>query len=569
MVKPFLGWGVLLPQPQPLPPAPCVSPTHCDIFTVLQDAATTNTTVRLVDGPHRCAGRVEVFHNQQWGTVCDDQWDLSDAAVVCRQLGCGAAVTAPEVGSFGRGLDPIWLDRVACTGKETSLMECRARPWGIHSCTHEEDAGVVCSDLPRAEVAEVRLAEGPNRCIGRVEVRYAGQWGTVCDDGWDLNDAAVVCRQLGCGRAMAAPSQAHFGQGKGSIWLDDMSCTGSEDNLAHCQARPWGQSNCHHGEDAGVVCSGTSHPAIQDANVTEEVQVRLADGPNRCAGRVEVLHNQQWGTICDDNWDLKEAKVVCRQLGCGTAVSAPGQAHFGQGLDPIWLDDVECTSMETTFSQCSLSSWGIHNCNHEEDAGVVCSGTSPLQLRVKDGPGPCAGQVEVLYNTTWHGVCSNTWSLLEAGVVCRQLGCGPAQSVPVGPQLRQGSGPALLEGLSCRGTESLLLECQQREIGLGPCRQGWAAGVVCTKPKGASPSCSVLIALLALLMLLSGVLLWLNLKRRCIAAVQAGAHRHPGDQSTSATPFQPGRAIYLPTKAEAPEDTNTEMTELMKEDAAL
>lgn len=98
-----------------------------------------------MDGPHRCAGRVEVFHNQQWGTVCDDGWDLRDATVVCRQLGCGEAIASPAGASFGRGPDPIWLDRVACIGGENALVECRARPWGINGCSHEEDAGVVCS----------------------------------------------------------------------------------------------------------------------------------------------------------------------------------------------------------------------------------------------------------------------------------------------------------------------------------------------------------------------------------------------------------------------------------------
>ena len=110
------------------------------------------------------------------------------------------------------------------------------------------------------------------------------------------------------------------------------------------------------------------------------------------------------------------------------------------------------------------------------------TGTNPLQLRLQDGSSPCAGMVEVLYNATWYGVCSSGWSLLEAEVVCRQLGCGPALSV--GAHLSHGNGRALLEGLSCRGAESLLLECQQREMGPGPCRQGSAASVVCTKPKG-------------------------------------------------------------------------------------
>lgn len=104
-------------------------------------------------------------------------------------------------------------------------------------------------------------------------------------------------------------------------------------------------------------------------------QLRLVNGSSRCSGRVEVLRNQQWGTVCDDDWDLRDAEVVCRQLGCGMAVSAPGSAEFGQGSSHIWLQGVECTGTEAALSKCRARPEGVHLCHHGEDAGVVCSGS--------------------------------------------------------------------------------------------------------------------------------------------------------------------------------------------------
>ena len=104
--------------------------------------------LRLVGGPRRCAGRLEVKRAGQWGTVCDDGWSGTNAAVVCRELGCGAAGTVSDVPQgrprFGPGTGRIWLDDVRCRGQEGTLRACSHRAWGRHDCTHQEDVGVVC-----------------------------------------------------------------------------------------------------------------------------------------------------------------------------------------------------------------------------------------------------------------------------------------------------------------------------------------------------------------------------------------------------------------------------------------
>lgn len=120
-----------------------------------------------------------------------------------------------------------------------------------------------------------------------------------------------------------------------------------------------------------------------ESHISKIGRLQLLDGPSRCAGRVEVLHDQRWGTICDDGWDLNDANVVCRQLGCGTAVLATKAAHYGRGQDTIWLDEVNCTGTEESIFDCKASAWGVNNCYHGEDAGVLCSGNSHSDLKVK------------------------------------------------------------------------------------------------------------------------------------------------------------------------------------------
>ena len=86
---------------------------------------------------------------------------------------------------------------------------------------------------------------------------HEGVWGTVCDHGWNDVNAAVVCRQLGMSADNAqATFTAHFGEGTGEIWLDDVSCEGPEGNLGECSHNGWGNHSCAHDEDVGVICAG-------------------------------------------------------------------------------------------------------------------------------------------------------------------------------------------------------------------------------------------------------------------------------------------------------------------------
>ena len=102
-----------------------------------------------------------------------------------------------------------------------------------------------------------------------MEVYHRGEWGTVCGDGWDLNDAQVVCNELNISPIIAVRHNAFYGEGSGKIWLNDLNCSGSEKSIRRCSHRGWGIKNCIHSKDAGVKCSRGKNGLLHNSTICD------------------------------------------------------------------------------------------------------------------------------------------------------------------------------------------------------------------------------------------------------------------------------------------------------------
>uniref|UniRef100_A0A3Q2NV62 Lysyl oxidase homolog n=1 Tax=Fundulus heteroclitus TaxID=8078 RepID=A0A3Q2NV62_FUNHE len=330
-------------------------------------------------------GRVEVFYNGEWGTVCDDDFSIYAAHVVCRELGFMDAVSWAPSAKFGKGEGRIWLDNVHCTGSEKSLAHCESNGFGVADCRHSEDVGVVCSQkrIPgfkfirnQAISEEVGSKKGSDVIPiteGFVEVKDGGKWRQICNEEWTEMNSRVVCGiRLGTfSRARRVPA------GVGPVHMNEVECSGFEKSLTECFFNR-DSVGCSHEEDAAVRCNV---PAMGFNS-----RLRLSGGRNPSEGRVEVLAERNgslvWGTVCSDSWGTMEAMVVCRQLGLGFASHAFQETWYWQGdvsADSVVMSGVRCSGTELTLDQC------LHHGKHVScpkgggrfAAGVSCTQTAP------------------------------------------------------------------------------------------------------------------------------------------------------------------------------------------------
>ncbi|XP_075034556.1 lysyl oxidase homolog 3 isoform X2 [Mixophyes fleayi] len=432
-------------------------------------------------------GRIEVFYNQEWGTICDDDFTMENAHILCRHLGFTEATGWTHSAKYGKGIGRIWLDNMICSGSEKSISDCNSRGWGNSDCTHEEDAGVICKDerIPgyvepntieteQRQVEEIRLrpviASAKNRLPineGILEIKHRDAWEQVCDEGWSQTNSHVVCGMLGFPsekkfnknfykasqsqdskkKEPKASNRLYLDKQKPSFRLHSVKCAGTEVHLSLCPLEFYKVNNsvsCQNGAPVVVSCTigpvftGSGAPgqtAMKKKKVVQQQQregiIRLKGGARPGEGRVEILKNGQWGTVCDDRWDLHAASVVCRELGFGSAKEALTGARMGQGMGPIHMNEVRCSGNEKSLFDCQYKNITQEDCKHSEDSSVKCN--IPYMgyeatIRLAGGRSLHEGRVEVLWGPRgeerWGLICGNGWGTKEAAVVCQQLGLG-------------------------------------------------------------------------------------------------------------------------------------------------
>lgn len=221
---------------------------------------------------------------------------------------------------------------------------------------------------------------------------------------------------------------------------------------------------------------------VPDIGCSLDGMLRLVGGAVPGEGRLEILFDEEWGTVCDDAFGAEEALVACRQLGFETGVPVFG-SQFGRGEGQIWLDDVICDGTEDRLEDCRNRGIGIHNCSHFEDVGVRCSG--PVQqagdVRLQDGAGPENGRLEVLLESgEWGTVCDDRFDNVDAGVACRELGFSDGTFEPISrTTIPRGTGAIALDDVECTGTEERLFDCPHRGLEIHNCSHFEDVTVTC------------------------------------------------------------------------------------------
>ncbi|GFR51391.1 hypothetical protein Agub_g13827 [Astrephomene gubernaculifera] len=437
-------------------------------------------SVRLLGGPGPWSGRVEVYYNGTWGSVCNGDLTALDAQVVCRQLGYYGGRAAPHTtlqysyGYDGRSSAPSWLARLGCTGSETALVQCpgvgglgNGSSWDPQSCGqyhYWSDAAIMCSTAPQGVLLDAPL-DSPPQDSEKLGSPLPSR--LVCPDDSLPGGLAL--------QVDMPPFEGNEAESAGLVGLrllcyQDgalLTTLTSGEPYPWSNTATWSNSSCTRDPATGVM------PYITAA------RIRVAGDVNDTASAVDALGVTDVELQCSDGQALSEMGLsngtwgewaTCPQ---GTALCGLGlqfNGWRGQGMQGA-NDDTGVTGLNVSCCALPLGFNAIYGSR---------------RVRLAGGSTPQEGRVEVLSpadNTTWGLVYEEGWDARDAHVVCRELGWKTGRPVgQAGELYGRGLGPLLYIGVDCKGTESSLVNCA---VGDWPApadnyQRGYSAGVICS-----------------------------------------------------------------------------------------
>ncbi|XP_065188628.1 scavenger receptor cysteine-rich type 1 protein M160-like [Sycon ciliatum] len=369
---------------------------QCSPGRAAENIVSRNSLVRLAGGTAN-RGRVEVYFGSRWGTVCDDSWSVTNARVVCRQLGFNRVVKSyvrrtsffPNNIQPAHNDDPIWMDNVQCQDSDASLVNCSQNGWGVNDCSHSEDIAIECGPI------------AAQRCV------------SVCSDGYFRTPLSTCQRCSGNCRTCINTTSTCTGCNTETVLYNSecitqcprgfvkdgrlQKCSSCDDSCLSCASSASSCTSCRPGYYLeNSTCTAQCGP--QRFALDYKASVRLVNGKTPLEGRVEMFYKGKWGFVCDDLWSLADGEVLCRQLRYGPVIKVFYRSHFHVNTSQsIVLDDVRCQGNESRLEVCPSREHGTHDCGLAEVAGVQCAG--PITAR------QCVEQCPHGYSNASDGVC--------------------------------------------------------------------------------------------------------------------------------------------------------------------
>ncbi|ESO85668.1 hypothetical protein LOTGIDRAFT_155161 [Lottia gigantea] len=364
--------------------------------------------LRLNGGESPNVGYVEVFQNGEWGALCDSGISPDSSSTVCQHLGYkdGEIWTkgfGPYEGTYVHKTDDT------CLTTESNLNNCGSVEFrreiynGKYTCLPFQPQVVYCYDTG------VRLHRPYNSTIGNVLVYVDGQHRTICSEGFDIDSANVVCRELGFylgGKVL--PSTTYKTDDDLDHGQYSYYCQGTESSLTECERVP---QYCAKDDIAVVYCN----QGDEEADGVEE-EVRITG-----SGEVQVFLNGIWGNICTDTWDNRDAAVACRESGYTN-----GRAYDNY-LDnelPVWISETYCTGSEPSIKTCQKNLYvGESSCSqpYSKRAMASCFNEPAIEFSIVGGGN--SGYIQMRKDGKEGYVCDRYFQYpAEAVAVCKGLG---------------------------------------------------------------------------------------------------------------------------------------------------